>query len=215
MSFRNDVNTPSHSSLSSPSSPNRSNTSTPVQQSSSRVPTTSLSPSTRLKSRIGHSMLFDPMSRDLYIFASQRSKDNLSNLYRYSIDMDVVTEITEDLSRNSASDPGYTQRATMDVEQQEFYIYSGYMRSKACNVVKHSLWVYSLKQDRWERVYENESRDAQYHHRMRHVEPCPRFAHQMVYDPASRTQYIFGGNPGDFTDPSRRLDDFWELRLVK
>ncbi|KAG0188949.1 Muskelin 1, intracellular mediator containing kelch motif [Apophysomyces sp. BC1034] len=212
---RNDMSAPIYSAQSSPTSTSRSDTSTPVQQAGTRVSNSSLSPSARLKSRIGHSMLFDPATRDLYIFASQRSKDNMSNLYRYSIDTEVVTEITEDFSRNSASDPGYTQRVTMDIEQQEFYVYSGYMRSKACNVVKHSLWVYNLRQDRWERVYENESRDPQYHRRMRHIEPCPRFAHQMVYDPTTKAQYVFGGNPGDIADPTRRLSDFWELRLVK
>ncbi|KAF7730078.1 Muskelin 1, intracellular mediator containing kelch motif [Apophysomyces ossiformis] len=212
---RNDVSVPTCSAQSSPQTPNRSETSTPVQQNGSRVNGNSLSPCSRLKSRVGHSMIFDPATRDLYIFASQRSKDNMSNLYRYSVDTEMVTELSEDFSRNSASDPGYTQRVTMDVQEQELYIYSGYMRSKACNVVKHSLWVYNLRKDRWDRVYQNESRDAQYQCRMRHVEPCPRFAHQMVYDPNTRAQFIFGGNPGDFTDPSRRLSDFWELRLIK
>ncbi|KAI9007518.1 Muskelin N-terminus-domain-containing protein [Phycomyces nitens] len=169
----------------------------------------------QLKSRAGHSMLFDPTTRDLYIFAGQRIKDFLADMYRYSVDADKLVEITEDYSKQSGPDPGYTQRTTFDTTKREFYVFSGYMRTKSYEVVKNSLWVYNIAQNKWEKVYQNESRGREYWHKMQNKEPCPRFAHQMVYDSKSKRQYIFGGNPGDTKDPSRRLNDFWELKLTK
>jgi hypothetical protein len=77
------------------------------------------------------------------------------------------------------------------------------------------------------------------------AEPCPRFAHQLVYDHITKVNftqgnrkrsfitvllesnkvltyhfhlqlhYLFGGNPGRTKDPKLRLDDFWRLRLIR
>lgn len=47
------------------------------------------------------------------------------------------------------------------------------------------------------------------------LEPCPRYAHQLVYDAKRRVHYLFGGNPGRLNSPQLRLDDFWMLKLEK
>lgn len=44
-------------------------------------------------------------------------------------------------------------------------------------------------------------------------EPCPRYAHQLVYDSVRKVHLLFGGNPGKNTQ--LRLDDFWILNLEK
>lgn len=162
-----------------------------------------------LKSRVGHSMLFDETRRSLYVFAGERVKDYLSDLYRYDVLTDVITEIVQDASKDAGPDAGFTQRATMDEELQELYIFSGYLRNPGTTPVKNSLWVYSIRKNEWQKLYENEGLDKSVH------QPCPRFAHQMVYDPITKAQYVFGGNPGDNANPSRRLNDFWELKLSK
>uniref|UniRef100_A0A8C9FI07 Muskelin 1 n=1 Tax=Pavo cristatus TaxID=9049 RepID=A0A8C9FI07_PAVCR len=46
-------------------------------------------------------------------------------------------------------------------------------------------------------------------------EPCPRFAHQLVYDELHKVHYLFGGNPGKSCSPKMRLDDFWSLKLCR
>ncbi|KAK9400227.1 muskelin [Crotalus adamanteus] len=46
-------------------------------------------------------------------------------------------------------------------------------------------------------------------------EPCPRFAHQLVYDELHKVHYLFGGNPGKPCSPKMRLDDFWSLKLCR
>lgn len=50
---------------------------------------------------------------------------------------------------------------------------------------------------------------------MQDFEPCPRFAHQLVYDYVKKVHYLFGGNPGRSCLPKLRLDDFWQLQLCR
>ncbi|KAJ3300279.1 Muskelin 1, intracellular mediator containing kelch motif [Borealophlyctis nickersoniae] len=173
--------------------------------------------SIQLKSRIGHSMLLNPRTRELYIFAGQRNKDYLSDFYIYEIDTDTVHEVSRDYSKQNGPDAGFTQRATIDTELGEFYVLSGLMREKNATqeTVKNSFWVYSIRKDRWTKVYQNENTGNEYWSRMSDREPCPRFAHQLVYDHKKKCQFLFGGNPGEAGKPNMRLDDFWELWLVR
>jgi hypothetical protein len=158
-------------------------------------------------------MLYDSNSRLLYIFAGQRLKDYLSDFYAYSLDRDEVTEISRDYSRQAGPDAGFTQRATIDADKQEIYILSGYMKVKGHDTVKNSFWVYDIRTNIWKKVYQNEAINQDNQRMLNESEPCPRFAHQLVYDHINKVQYLFGGNPGDIKDITKRLDDFWELRL--
>ncbi|KAJ3288309.1 Muskelin 1, intracellular mediator containing kelch motif [Rhizoclosmatium sp. JEL0117] len=173
--------------------------------------------SIRLKSRIGHSMLFNPLTRELYIFAGQREKDYLSDFYIYEVDTDTVHEVSRDYSKQNGPEAGFTQRATIDASLGEFYVLSGLQKDKNTTQesVKNSFWRYSLTRAKWTRVYHNENVGAEYWASMKDVEPCPRFAHQLGYDHVRKVQYLFGGNPGDPTNMNLRLDDFWELVLLR
>lgn len=135
---------------------------------------------TRLPSRVGHVMLFDPITRDLLIFGGQRVKDCLCDLYRYSVDLDTVAELWQDYSKPSGPDPGYTQRATMDIDLRELYVFTGYMGSKAICEPRNALWVYNIPRRQWRKVYQSDdtisvkngklSMDASDEDK----EPCPR-----------------------------------------
>ncbi|KAI9137613.1 Muskelin N-terminus-domain-containing protein [Paraphysoderma sedebokerense] len=172
---------------------------------------------TQLKSRIGHSMLYNSAERQLFIFAGQRNKDYLSDFYIYDIPSDTVSELSRDYSKLGGPEPGFTQRATIDTDLNELYVLSGLMRDKITTqeTVKNSFWVYKYDKDRWIRIYQNENVDPTYWNKMKDVEPMPRFAHQLVFDCKRKVQYLFGGNPGEPGNPSLRLDDFWELHLQR
>lgn len=45
------------------------------------------------------------------------------------------------------------------------------------------------------------------------LEPPPRYAHEMVFDPMHQVIYVHGGNSGH--EESQRLDDFWSMKLVQ
>eukprot|EP00163_Fabomonas_tropica_P000623 TRINITY_DN1039_c1_g4_i1.p1 TRINITY_DN1039_c1_g4~~TRINITY_DN1039_c1_g4_i1.p1 ORF type:complete len:354 (+),score=65.84 TRINITY_DN1039_c1_g4_i1:130-1191(+) len=171
--------------------------------------------SVQLKSRIGHSMLFSSVDRCLYIFAGQRNKDYLSDFYVYDIDRDVVTEKSRDSSKQGGPDAGFTQRATIDPLRNELYVLSGLMREKnsPTETMKNSFWVYNTITDKWSRVYQNENIGQEYWNKMQDLEPCPRFAHQLVYDSKTGLHYLYGGNPGETASPKERLSDFWRLAL--
>ncbi|KAI8967128.1 Muskelin N-terminus-domain-containing protein [Mycotypha africana] len=177
------------------------------------------SPSTSIKSRTGHSMLLDSTSRCLYIFGGQRgSKENLSELFRYDIEQDKLVEIAQDFARQFGSNSGYTQRASIDMDRQELYIASGFVKDKPNRSVSNCLWVYRIQTNQWEKVFEREKIPLTRNKRlapMEDNEPCPRYTFQMVYHPGLKTHYLFGGHPGDIEKPTERLDDFWELKLTK
>ncbi|XP_046661321.1 muskelin isoform X2 [Homalodisca vitripennis] len=172
-----------------------------------------------LRSRVGHSMLFHPIERKLFIFAGQRSKEYLNDFFTYDVDSGVVKQISDGSKRqiNSLPAAGFTQRATIDPTLNEIYVLSGLSKDKEKrdDNVQNSFWVYYINQDRWSCVYQNENTGEQYWNRMQHVEPCPRFAHQLVYDHVNKVHYLFGGNPGRTCLPKLRLDDFWRLSLIK
>lgn len=111
----------------------------------------------KLPSRVGHAMLFDPVTRDLLIFGGQRFKDYLCDLYRYSVDLDTVNELWQGYSKNTGPDPGYTQRATIDVDLREMYVFSGYMGSRASSEPRNALWLYDIPKGRWCKVYQNDT----------------------------------------------------------
>ncbi|KAG1589594.1 hypothetical protein G6F47_010306 [Rhizopus delemar] len=172
-------------------------------------------PAQTIKGRAGHSMVIDNLKRGLYIFAGQREKGQLSDLCYYSINEDKINDVAQNFFRNYGSDIGYTQRAVLDEERKELCVFTGYVCNKPTNVVKNLIWIYSIDKNHWEKVYENEDHDLNYWEHLKDTEPLPRFAHHFVYNPKTRTYFVFGGNPGDPVNDRRRLDDFWELKLKK
>lgn len=171
----------------------------------------------QLKSRIGHSMLLNPDTKELYIFAGQRNKDYLSDFYVYNIKHDTVKEISRDYSKQGGPDAGFTQRATIEPDTGEIFVLSGLMREKNAvqESVKNSFWVYSIKQNKWSKIYQKENTGSDNLKSPSGKEPPPRFAHQLVYDHKRKKQFLFGGNPGSVTKPKLRLNDFWELDLIR
>ncbi|KAG1459111.1 hypothetical protein G6F56_006236 [Rhizopus delemar] len=166
-----------------------------------------------IKGRAGHSMVMSNEKQGLYIFAGQREKNQLSDLCYYSIREDKIDEIAQNFFRNYGSDIGYTQRATLDEERKELCVSIGYVCDKTTNVVKNLIWVYNIDKNCWEKVYDSKNHD--FTDWNKGTAPSPRFAHHFVYNPKTKTHFIFGGNPGDHGGDCRRLDDFWELRLTK
>ncbi|GLV40092.1 muskelin [Carabus blaptoides fortunei] len=170
-------------------------------------------------SRVGHSMLFHPLQRKLYIFAGQRNKEYLNDFITYQVDTKTVEQIYKkpETDPGNFPAPGFTQRATIDPDTDEIFVLSGLSKEKdkRDDNVQNSVWVYKIKENKWVCIYHNENSGEVYWKKMQHLEPCPRFAHQLVYDHINKIHYLFGGNPGRQVLPKLRLDDFWKLRLCK
>ena len=52
--------------------------------------------------------------------------------------------------------------------------------------VSNSFWVYSIAANRWTCYYKNENSSPDYWNMMQHLEPRPRYAHQLAYDDVNR-----------------------------
>ncbi|KAG0199227.1 hypothetical protein BGX28_007454 [Mortierella sp. GBA30] len=102
--------------------------------------------STVLRSRIGHSMLYDEMMRSLVVFAGQMNKDYLSDFYVYDIAADRVIEVCKDYNKQGGPEAGFTQRATISSKGREIYVLSGLVKDRAlgAETVKNSFWVFKL-----------------------------------------------------------------------
>ncbi|XP_066584109.1 muskelin [Prorops nasuta] len=174
-----------------------------------------------IKSRAGHSMLFHPVSRKLYVFAGQRGKEHLNDFFSYEVDTHQIEYINPNELNQKDSNvlpaAGFTQRATIDPELDEIYVLSGLRRDKDKREdnVQNSFWVYNIRYDKWSCIYRNENVGDMYWRKMQDYEPCPRFAHQLVYDHIRKIHYLFGGNPGRSCLPNLRLDDFWQMKLCR
>ncbi|XP_060835034.1 muskelin [Rhopalosiphum padi] len=169
-------------------------------------------------SRGGHSLLLHSKMRRIYIFGGQRLKwaQRCPEFLWY----DIETGITQSMPIPSTVDKppiGYTQRATIDTDHDEIYVLSSLSKDKDRkeDKVQNAFWVYFIQQNKWICIYKNHNADEQYWNRMQHLEPCPRFAYQLVYDQKNKTHYLFGGNPGRADAQNLRLDDFWELKVYR
>jgi hypothetical protein len=76
-----------------------------------------------LKRTEGHSMVLDPISHTLFIFAGQRDKKYLSDMYAYDISSNTLTELFSNSSASGGPDPCFTQRAIIDSRLKEIYVY--------------------------------------------------------------------------------------------
>lgn len=191
------------------------------------IPSNPHLPPMRIPSRIGHSMLFDPIERSLLLLSGQRYKDQLADFYKYSLDRNCITQIWKNMQLCGGPEAGFTQRASIDPERREMYVFSSLVRGAsgvpsaaivgvtppeletaatlaAASDDPCAFWCFDLQADKWTRIPSSSA-----------SRPSARFAHQLVYDPLTQSHFLFGGNPGNASDPSARLDDFWCAQLKK
>ncbi|XP_055628729.1 muskelin isoform X2 [Toxorhynchites rutilus septentrionalis] len=173
-----------------------------------------------IKSRVTHSMLFHHKHRKLYIFGGQRGKDYMTDFLIYDIDNNELSNMTpENMGTDLKNVPqsGFTQRATIDCEKDEIYVLTSLSKDKERRDLNiNSFWLFSLARKEWCCVYKSDhsiGENCYLKNQNACQEPCPRYAHQIVYDAKNQIHFLFGGNPG--MNSHFRLDDFWMLRLEK
>ncbi|KAK4054316.1 hypothetical protein OIO90_003549 [Microbotryomycetes sp. JL221] len=97
----------------------------------------------------------------------------------------------------------FTQRSTIDPQTGTWTLISGLIKDRT--TLKEStvgeLWT-RTRQGQWNKV-ETKSQ----------IEPCGRYASQVVWDPLTKCHYLHGGNPSQNGDEPR-LGDCWKLKIV-
>ncbi|KAI0358515.1 hypothetical protein OH77DRAFT_1189211 [Trametes cingulata] len=149
-----------------------------------------------IPSRFGHSMVLDPKSQTLFIFGGQRDEKYLSDMYAFHIPTNTVTELYSNFTAFGGPDPCFTQRAVIDPEAQEIYVFGGLTRAKASSAPilesESPYWIYRYDRPdipgKWSKILPDHNPDAAW--------PQPRYAHQIVYDSRTKMVYMHGGNGG-------------------
>jgi hypothetical protein len=70
----------------------------------------------------GHSMVFEPTTRTLYIFAGQRDGKYLSDMYAYDIATNAAVELYSNFTASGGPNACFTQRAVIDSRLKELYV---------------------------------------------------------------------------------------------
>ncbi|KAJ4493748.1 Muskelin N-terminus-domain-containing protein [Lentinula edodes] len=186
-----------------------------------------------IPSRFGHSMILEPTTRQLYIFAGERDEKFLSDMYIYDIATNTATEVFSDFTSSGGPQPCFTQRAVIDPTLQEIYIFGGLIHDRA-TLSESSNWLYRYpsRPGKWQKIqplkglHKNPTPSSSSSPQIT-ANPPSRFAHQVVYDLPSKTVYLHGGtmmdsdsaklregNDGQTEEaPMKRLSDFWEMSL--
>lgn len=175
------------------------------------------------------------------MFGGQRGKEYMVDIQTIDIATYEIANVTFDancLDPKSIPQTGFTQRATIDCDKDEIYVLTvsfslySYLTKLILIMIFipqslskekerrdfhiNSFWVYSLKTKEWSCIYKSDYTGTDKCYAKKNnsfLEPCPRYAHQLVYDYANKVHYLFGGNPGK--NSPLRLNDFWSLQLKK
>jgi hypothetical protein len=119
---------------------------------SSRLDDSDLFHNVPLRSRIGHSMSL--VDNKLHILGGQRESEYLADHVVYDLKRRCITRLHRDSSQLGGPGAGFTQRALLNREHGEIHVLSGLVRPShaARELVRNSLWVYSIPRDRWSLV---------------------------------------------------------------
>ncbi|KAI0675370.1 Muskelin N-terminus-domain-containing protein [Trametes maxima] len=146
--------------------------------------------------RFGHSMVLDTKSQTLFIFGGQREERYLADMFAFHLPTNTVTELSSNFSSAGGPDPCFTQRAAIDCEAQEIYVFGGVTRTKASAppVLETESPYYIYRYDRpdipgrWSKILPDKEPGTAW--------PQPRYAHQIAFDTTTKALYLHGGNSG-------------------
>ncbi|KIK69111.1 hypothetical protein GYMLUDRAFT_35165 [Collybiopsis luxurians FD-317 M1] len=170
-----------------------------------------------IPSRFGHSMILEPNRRQIYILAGEREEKFLSDMHIYDIATNTASEVFSNFTSSGGPEPCFTQRAVLDADLQEIYVFDGLIRNRI-TLIQSSHWLYRYhsRPGKWEKMLQ-EDHSAK---KPALSGPPSRFAHQVVYEPHSKTVYLHGGTTivkrmelSDGEMPMKRLSDFWKMTL--
>ncbi|KAG6820280.1 hypothetical protein H0H93_002892 [Arthromyces matolae] len=188
-----------------------------------------------IPARSGHSMVLEPYTSTLYIFAGQRDEQYLCDMFAYDIATNTAVELFSDFAAAGGPKSSFTQRAVIDPSLRELYVFCGLRRSRPphstdtfCSDAPNWMLSYDSTPGTWTQILSQSpgiSAPAEDIHPEGHVaEPQPRYAHQVVYNSLTRTVFLHGGNvgmthetrdSGEEVHKEERMDDLWQMQLIR
>ncbi|KAF7315763.1 Muskelin-N domain-containing protein [Mycena indigotica] len=177
---------------------------------------------TIIPARHGHAMVLDEQTHMLYIFGGRMKDTSHFDMYSYDLTTKSTRQLFSDLQRDYGHEASFTVRGVIDPKLQEIYVFSGLDPDdlKIPTTSPNRVFRYNPPPGKWDLIPTVTTSNG-----VALEEPVPRFAHQVVYHPTTRTIYLHGGNGGlkagndsatpEEIDRDRRLDDFWQMSLTR
>ena len=154
-------------------------------------------------------MVLDTKTQTLFIFGGQRDGHYLSDMYAYHIPTNTVTELFANFTVAGGPDAFFTQRAVIDKDLREIYVFCGLTHQRAGpHTILESespYWIYRYERPerpgKWAKILPLDPKmeaatssplSTTSTSELSH--PVPRYAHQVVYDPSTKSVYMHGGN---------------------
>ncbi|KAJ3555993.1 hypothetical protein NP233_g12079 [Leucocoprinus birnbaumii] len=78
-----------------------------------------------IPARYGHSMVLEHNTNTLFIFGGQREDKYLSDMYTYDLSTNTASEIFSNFTTAGGPDACFTQRAIIDTDLKEIYVFCG------------------------------------------------------------------------------------------
>ncbi|KAL5507481.1 hypothetical protein ACEPAH_6937 [Sanghuangporus vaninii] len=103
--------------------------------------------------RLGHSMVFEPHQKKLFIFAG-RKDEYLSDMWEYDLHSRTLTELFSNVTAVGGPEACFAQRAVIDPGLKEIYVFEGVTRrvSQSSSKLPVSLYRYGTRPGTWTRV---------------------------------------------------------------
>ncbi|KAL5523551.1 hypothetical protein ACEPAG_7724 [Sanghuangporus baumii] len=103
--------------------------------------------------RLGHSMVFEPHQKKLFIFAGQKD-EYLSDMWEYDLHSRTLTELFSNVTAVGGPEACFAQRAVIDPGLKEIYVFAGGTRraSQSSSKLPVSLYRYGTRPGTWTRV---------------------------------------------------------------
>eukprot|EP00730_Choanoeca_flexa_P008550 TRINITY_DN12503_c1_g2_i1.p1 TRINITY_DN12503_c1_g2~~TRINITY_DN12503_c1_g2_i1.p1 ORF type:complete len:727 (+),score=124.24 TRINITY_DN12503_c1_g2_i1:111-2291(+) len=163
----------------------------------------------RLLGRAGHTMVYSKLEHALFIVGGQRSNTRLGDFVKYDIAQDTVTQVMSYSPWKNGPSPGFVQRGTVDNQDGRLFILSGLRSASDSPGGKgNTLWIWDQAAHKWSVAQDDSAQKEGL------CTPIARYAHQLLYDPHSKTHYLFAGNPGG-RQKKIRLGDMWKFTLSR
>jgi len=113
----------------------------------------------KLKTRTGHSMLFDPKRQELIIIGGNRisKKKNeitsqLFDIIIYDIETKTIKELFHNYSKEKGPDVNFSLNAFFNCEKREIIIFGGGLKSEKQDIVSNNFWILNLNSRKWDKV---------------------------------------------------------------
>jgi hypothetical protein len=120
----------------------------------------------KLKTRAGHSMVFNQVDEELIIIGGSKSlkekKSTFFDLVTYNIKNRTIKEIFHDFSKDNGPDVNFSSCYFYNQEKNEMYCLGGAFKNEKQESLSNDLWSYNFKEGKWKKSIKSVNKEGNY-----------------------------------------------------